>query len=150
MSDFGATLSSSACLYGGTTGSYYADSAVHPIPLGNTVYSDINLSNTFDGQNRWWKIYPLPTDEITTPYAAFINSTGDITATANEPDGTILCSAFDSTPPSGYSADFTTSPVNANNYTNVQFAILDGEAGATYIATASDGSNEIYKTTSTR
>lgn len=142
----GQTTSGSACGYSVAPTTFYADSATHPLPSGSTVYEDINLVNPVDGNNRWYRVAP-PADAAIGPYAVLLNPQGTVVSGGDIQtiSGSIACTLFDSTAPSGYVADWAIASINEFNENNAEFVILDGEAGTTYYATASDSSTSIYE-----
>ena len=106
---------------------YHNGEGAFPID-GDFVFSDINATNTFDGQGKWWKL---------TAYGKTLLISGS-GAAQGKVSYVQDCSAYDSTAPSGYTATWGMSPkqINASNYTAVPFEIVNGELGSTYTATA--------------
>jgi len=106
---------------------YHNGEGAFPID-GDFVFSDINATNTFDGQGKWWKL---------TAYGKTLLISGS-GAAQGKVSYVQDCSAYDSTAPTGYTATWGMSPkqINATNYTAVPFEIVNGELGSTYTATA--------------
>jgi len=123
-----------ACAVGGSTGSFYHNGeGLYPV-AGDIIYEDSIGTNTLDGEDDWWRV-------VGTSNAILISGSID-----PQYEGTVAyvqdCGAFDNTAPSGYTATWTNLPrfINASNYTAVSANIYGGEIGATYFASASNGS----------
>lgn len=125
--------SQSACAVGGSTGTYYhTGTNALPVP-GDTVYTDALGTSTLDGNDAWWHV---GND------ALLISGSGVNASHKGKVAATQACSAFDSTPPSGYTATWTNLPmyINASNTSAISANIYGGETNATYFASASNGS----------
>lgn len=107
--------------------------------VGDFVFGGINDAIGFDGQGKWWTAI-----ENSQKIAIIISGSDNYGFVGN----VIPCSNFDNTPPAGYSATWAMIPQNIleSNESAAPFTIFDAEVGATYAATASLGSNKVYKT----
>jgi hypothetical protein len=114
--------------------SYYHNGTGTIPAAGDIIYTDSIGGSYLDGKDDWWSVpgtgKVLLVSGSTTPahrgIVAFVQD----------------CSAYDSTAPSGYTATWTNVPryINASNTTAITAEIYNGEIGATFFASASNGS----------
>lgn len=132
-----------ACQINGNIGTFYHNGTGTYPQAGDIIYEDSIGTNTLDGNDEWWNVVGaaqaiLISGSVTPQYEGTVGYVQD-------------CSAFDSTPPSGYTATWSNVPrwINTNNYTAVSAIIYGGEIGATYFASASDFFGALSSNTAT-